>query len=160
MFSRGSVGTLIGIIDSFFVLWRDWAEPCSVLFGRCWKHRMFGQKCPLKNPKSRSSDTNLFYCVQQTKQRISYLKWYIIQLHQCINSSFHKQTTPESKCLFLSVWPALFTLHIVYLISVFVYLTVIQSGYKLIRSQGQFGPLIEVHPSAHVVQMLEVEDWH
>lgn len=38
------------------------------------------------------------------------------------------------------------------------YLAIIQGGDKLVGAQRQFRPLVEVHPPAHVVQMLEVED--
>lgn len=40
------------------------------------------------------------------------------------------------------------------------YLAVVQGGSELIGSQGQLGPLTEVHSLAHVVKMLKIEDWH
>lgn len=43
---------------------------------------------------------------------------------------------------------------------VVVYLAIIKCGNKLIGSQGELRPLVEVHPAANVVQMLEVEGWH
>lgn len=44
--------------------------------------------------------------------------------------------------------------------TVVLYLAVVQGGCKLVGSQRQLGSLIEVHPPAHVIQMLEIEDWH
>ncbi|TNN71407.1 hypothetical protein EYF80_018356 [Liparis tanakae] len=36
---------------------------------------------------------------------------------------------------------------------------VVQGGYKLVGPQGQLRPLVEVRPPAHVVKMLEKENW-
>lgn len=44
--------------------------------------------------------------------------------------------------------------------SSWLYLAVFHGSCKLVGPQGQLRPLIEVHPSAHVVEMLEIEDWH
>lgn len=41
-----------------------------------------------------------------------------------------------------------------------VYLAIVQGGRKLIGSQGKLRPLVEVHPAAHVVQVLEEGDRH
>lgn len=38
------------------------------------------------------------------------------------------------------------------------YLAVIQGCDELVGAQRQFWPLVEVHPPAHVVQMLEIKD--
>lgn len=40
------------------------------------------------------------------------------------------------------------------------YLAVVHGGHELIGAQGQLRPLIEVHPPAHMVKVLEVEDRH
>lgn len=42
----------------------------------------------------------------------------------------------------------------------FLYLAVVQGGYKLIGSKWQLRPLVEVHSPAHVVKVLEIEDRH
>lgn len=41
-----------------------------------------------------------------------------------------------------------------------LYLAVIHGGCKLVGTPRQLRPLVEVHPPAHVVKMLEIEDWH
>lgn len=40
------------------------------------------------------------------------------------------------------------------------YLAIVQGGHKLIGTQGKLRPLVEVHPAAHVVQVLEEGDRH